>query len=216
VFPERKGYFLEYYEESKSWMPAGFRDWPEIEDNAGTLRVWKPGIMHGLLQTEGYASALIAVAPGTSVEIAAARLDGRLQRQRRVLMRGDPPEAWFVIDQLSLYREVGSAVVMSAQCARLAEIAAMPNVTMQVLPAVAHPANASELIVADGAAYAEHIAGGLVFTEEETVSSLSRIFSTILSESFRASESLALIEEVGAIWSRGESPLTQRATGDRA
>jgi transcriptional regulator with XRE-family HTH domain len=25
VFPERRGWFLEYYDESKSWVPAGFR-----------------------------------------------------------------------------------------------------------------------------------------------------------------------------------------------
>src|SRR5450756_3127283 len=34
VFPERKGWFTEYYEESKSWMPPGFRDWAEYEDDA--------------------------------------------------------------------------------------------------------------------------------------------------------------------------------------
>src|ERR1700727_4062389 len=27
VFPERRGWFLEYYEESKSWAPPGFRVW---------------------------------------------------------------------------------------------------------------------------------------------------------------------------------------------
>jgi Domain of unknown function (DUF5753) len=57
--------------------------------------------------------------------------------------------AWFVVDQLSLYRQVGSPDVMEGQMRQLAEVAAMPNVTVQVLPAVAHPANASELIVTD-------------------------------------------------------------------
>src|SRR5450756_2852050 len=37
VFPERRGWFLEYYEESKSWVPAGFRDWPELENKACLL-----------------------------------------------------------------------------------------------------------------------------------------------------------------------------------
>jgi hypothetical protein len=46
----------------------------------------------------------------------------------------------------------------------------MPNVTMQVLPAVAHPATASELIIADSdSAYAEHLAAGRVYTADETV-----------------------------------------------
>jgi hypothetical protein len=41
----------------------------------------------------------------------------------------------------------------------------MPNVTLQILPAVAYPANASVFIVTDSAAYGEHVAGGYVFTE---------------------------------------------------
>ncbi len=175
-----------------------------------------PGIMHGLLQTEAYASTLLQTSPGATSEMVTARLAGRMARQRRVLMRDDPPSAWFLVDQLSLYRLVGSAQVMAAQMGHLAAVAARPNVTLQVLPAVAHPANASELIVADSAAYAEHVAGGYVFTEEETVSRLTRLFNTILSESYRASDSAAMIEEVGQIWTAGASPATRTPTAARA
>ena len=89
----------------------------------------------------------------------------RMARQRRVLMRDDPLAAWFLVDQLSLYRLVGSAEIMAAQMSHPAAIAAIPNVTLQILPAVAHPANASEFIVTGSAAYGEHVAGGYVFTE---------------------------------------------------
>jgi transcriptional regulator with XRE-family HTH domain len=61
AWPERRGWFLEYYEESKSWIPAGFRSWAEYEDKATTLRDWYPGILTGLLQTEGYARAVLSV-----------------------------------------------------------------------------------------------------------------------------------------------------------
>jgi hypothetical protein len=36
-------------------VPAGFRNWAEFEDIARHLHVWAPGIIHGLLQTQGYA-----------------------------------------------------------------------------------------------------------------------------------------------------------------
>lgn len=216
VFPERRGWFTEYYEESRTWTPPGFRDWPEYEDKAINLRAWMPGIMHGLLQTEGYARALLEISPGVTDEMVTARLAARMARQRRVLMRDDPLSAWFLVDQLSLYRLVGSTEVMAAQMGHLAVVAAMPNVTLQILPAVAHPANASELIVTDSAAYAEHVAGGYVFTEEETVTRLARLFHTILSESYRASESAAMIEEVGQIWTAGASLASQTPTADRA
>jgi hypothetical protein len=217
AFPERKGWFTEYYQELLGWseVPAAFRNWTELEERAATLRVWKPGIIHGLLQTEDYAAALIATVSGTSAQTASARLASRIERQRRVLLRDDPPEVWFIIDQFSLYRLVGSPEVMADQMRHLATVAAMPNVTLQVLPAVAHPANASEFIVTDGATYAEHVVGGYVFTDDQTVSYLNKLFSTILSECYRASESLAMIAEVGEIWT-GESPHTQKATEDPA
>ena len=217
AFPERKGWFTEYYQELLGWseVPAAFRNWTEIEERAAALRVWKPGIIHGLLQTEDYAAAMIATVAGTSPQTAAARLANRMERQKRVLYRDDPPDVWFIVDQFSLYRLVGSPEVMSAQMRHLAAVAALPTVTLQVLPAVAHPANASEFIIADGATYAEHVVGGYVFTDDQTVSYLNRTFSTILSECYRASESLAMIAEVGEIWT-GESPPTQKATEDPA
>lgn len=100
--------------------------------------------------------------------------------------------------------------------ARMAETAAMPNITVQVLPAVAHPANPSELIVTDGAAYVEHLAGGLVYTEAETVTALSRVFTTIMSESEKASDSLAMFERLAETWATGASPVFQPRTAGHA
>ena len=217
VFPEMKGWFTEYYQELLGWseVPAAFRNWAELEEKAVMLRVWKPGNIHGLLQTEDYARAYIASLRGISAETAAARVANRMERQRRVLFREDPPEVWFIVDQLSLYRRVGSPEIMAAQMQHLAKVAAMPNVTLQILPAIEHPANASEFIIADNAAYAEHVVSGFVYTDEQTVSSLNKLSSMILSECFRASESLAMIAEVGEIWT-GASPLTQKPTEDPA
>jgi transcriptional regulator with XRE-family HTH domain len=215
VFPERRGWFLEYYEESKSWAPPGFRVWAEYEDKAANMRAWSPGVLHGLLQTEDYAHALLSTAPGVTDEIVATRLASRMGRQRRISERPEPPMSWFVVDELSLYRLVGSAEVMTAQMRRLATMAAMPNVTMQILPSVAHPAGASGFIVTDGAAYAEHVSGGYVFTDEETVSSLLRLFNSIHSESYRASESLRMIEGMAEAWAGG-SPLIQTPTAETA
>ncbi len=217
VFPDRKGWFREYYEESKSWMPAGFRSWGEHEDRAVTLRIWSPGILHGLVQTEDYAAAFLRTYPGATDEMVATRLKARMERQQRVLFRDDdPPEAWFVLDELSLYRRVVSPDVMARQTHRLVQIARQPNVTLQILPAVEHPANPSELIVTDSAAYVEHLAGGLVYADAETVSSLTRIFSTILSESYRASESLKILEGMAEAWMTGVSPRIRVPTEDRA
>jgi transcriptional regulator with XRE-family HTH domain len=215
AFPERDGWFLEFYDESRSWAPAGFRDWPEHEDRAARLHVWSPSILHGLLQAEDYARALLVTLPGASGEVVEGRLKSRMERQRRVLLRDDPPEAWFIVDEHSLYRHVGSPQVMAGQMHHLAEVSRLPGVTVQVLPAVAHPATQSGLLIADGAAYAEHVAGGFVYTDEETVSSLLRLFDTLRGESYRVSESLRTIERLGEIWTGG-SPPTAGPTAETA
>jgi hypothetical protein len=76
--------------------------------------------------------------------------------------------------------------------ARLRDAAALPLVTLQVLPAVAHNANASGFIVADDAtAYAEHVAGGYVFTDEQTGTSLAIRFDSLRGECMKVSESPA-------------------------
>lgn len=51
--------------------------------------------------------------------------------------------------------------------------------TVQVLPAVAHPANASGFVVTDDAALCEHVKGSYVYTDEQTVTSLERLFDTL-------------------------------------
>ena len=213
VFPERRGWFSEYYEESKSWTPPGLRSWAEHEDKAVRLSVWAPGIVHGLFQTRDYARTLIAALPGVTDEVIAARLASRMERQRRVLYRDDSPSVGCVVDHLALYRLVGSAEIMADQMRHLAEVAALPNVTLQVLPAVAHPATSSELIIADNsAAYAEHLAAGGVYTEDETVARLERLFDTIRGECYRVSESLAVMRKAEEVWT-GESRASAGPTG---
>jgi len=218
VFPGRRGWFTEFYDESRQWpeVPASFKSWPEYEDKAASLRVWSPSIIHGLLQTADYARALIAVQPHITAETAGARLESRMERQQRVMGRDNPPSAWFIIDELSLYREVGSTQTMTAQHRRLLQIAAMPTVTIQVLPAVAHPVNASGFLLADEAAWVEHAAGGFVYTEREIVSGLALRFDTLRGECYRVSESAALLERLEGIWKAGASPLTQTATAGTA
>ncbi len=122
-----------------------------------------------------------------------------------------------IVDELALYRCVGNAEVMAAQLRRLRDAAVTPRLTLQVLPAVAHNANASGFIVADDAtAYAEHVAGGYVFTDEQTVTSLATRFDSLRGECMKVSESAALLERMAEQWASGVSPLTQTATAAHA
>jgi transcriptional regulator with XRE-family HTH domain len=214
AFPERKGWFCEYYEESKSWTPAGFRSWAEYEDKATELLVWSPGIIDGLAQTEGYAGALLSIHPGASDEVVGARLKGRMERQRR-LLRDDGPDVGLLVDMPALYRAVGSAEIMAAQCAHLAGVARLDAVTLQVVPPVTIPLGTASLMLADDAAYTENALSGSVYTDDESVSRLRRLITTVRAEARPASESLAIIRKAEKQWT-GASRHTAAATAGSA
>jgi Domain of unknown function (DUF5753) len=168
-----------------------------------------------LFQTEAYARVFLSTLPSVPGEVIATRLANRMARQHRVLFREDPPSVSCIVDHVALYRGVGSPETMAAQMRHLLEVASLPNVTMQVLPAVAHPATASELIIADNnAAYAEHLAAGGVYIESETFTRLELVFTTIRAECYRASASAAIIRKAENLWtgaSRRSAARTDRA-----
>lgn len=210
VFPEKQGWFSNWHSESQSWpeIPATFRSWPDYEDRATTLRVWTPGIVDGLVQTQDYSRALIATEPGVDATTRDNRVGGRMERQQRFWERQPTVMTALVVDVMSLLRQVGSAEVMAAQLHHLLDIAAMPTVTLQVMRAVEHPVNNSGIMIADGAAWCEHSAAGYVFTDPETVRRLALRFDTLRAESYRAGESTALIRRLADIWATGVNPLT--------
>jgi hypothetical protein len=207
------GWFGEYYTNSRSWAPPGFRSWTEEVDNASSLRDWCPSIITGLLQTESYARVLLSVHPDVTDEVISTRLSGRMARQKRIFARDVP--MLFLVDQLSLYRLIGGPEIMAAQLDHLVTVASRPRVTIQVVPAVAVPSVAHGIVLTDSAAYSESAINGNVWTDEETLSSLGRVFDTLRSEAWRASESLALINEASELWTGGNL-LTATPTAETA
>jgi transcriptional regulator with XRE-family HTH domain len=216
AFPERKRWFREYFDESKDWTPPSWRSFAEYEERAVTLRDWYPGIVTGQLQTRDYARALLETFPAVTPEMVEARLTARMERQRRVLYREDPPTAWFVVDEVALYRFVGSADVMAAQILHLLDVSALPNVTVQVMPAKAHPANASGFVIADNSAWCENVKGGYVY-EDETITPLPALFDTLRGECLKVSETKTLLERMIGTWNRlGAKAPTVTRMGDSA
>jgi transcriptional regulator with XRE-family HTH domain len=106
-----------------------------LEDEASALRNYCPELIPGLLQTEHYARAVIrAVRPGYDDESVERRVTARLVRQKALLERERSPELLCVLNEAVLRRQVGDEHVMAAQLGALADAAARPNVTLQVLP----------------------------------------------------------------------------------
>ena len=105
-----------------------------LEAEAASLHTHQALLVPGLLQTEDYTRAVIrAVRPGVETAEIEKRVQGRMARQR-LLTESQPPEYWAVLDEAVLHRVTGGPEVMHAQLTRLVEAAAMPNVTLQVVP----------------------------------------------------------------------------------
>ena len=218
AFPELGGWFSEFYAESRTWIatPPWFRSWVEHEQQAATLRIWQLGVLSGLLQTEEYARAILAVNPGVTEDQVSERLAARLARQS-VLTRDDPPAAWFLLDEAALRRCVGSAAIMAAQLAHLAGLARLPNVTIQVVPNIAHAGLLGGFAIAEHAAYVETAVAGQVFEDAEIIAGLLTRFDTLRNEALRGSESLALIERMCEEWkAAGGKAATQVTTAESA
>jgi DNA-binding XRE family transcriptional regulator len=218
AFPDRGGWFSEFFAESRTWIatPPWFRNWVEHEQHAETLRLWQPSVLSGLLQTDEYARAILAVNPGVTEEQISARLAARLERQA-LLTRDDPPTAWFLVDEAALRRCIGSSEVMSAQLAHLVGVARLPNVTIQVVPNIAHPGLLGGFALTQRAAYVETAVAGQVFEEPEIIASLFTRFDTLRNEAFRGSESLALIERMCEEWkATGVKAVTLATTAESA
>ena len=105
-----------------------------MEAEAASIRI-NAHVVPGIFQTPGYAYEVIRrTGPAISAEDAERRVAARTARQDALFSRADLPEIHVVLDEALLHRQVGGPVVACQQLTALAETAAWPNVTLQVLP----------------------------------------------------------------------------------
>ncbi|GII67428.1 transcriptional regulator [Sphaerisporangium krabiense] len=115
-------------------LPNWFEAYVGLEEAATRIRCYEVQFIPGLLQTEGYARAVVMLGhpEGTEEEIQ-RRVDLRMARQR-LLERNSPPHLWAVIDEAALRRPLGGPDVMRGQIKHLIEAVSSPTVTVQVMP----------------------------------------------------------------------------------
>ena len=89
--------------------------------------------------------------------------------RQAILTRDDPPAVWFLVDEAALRRCVGSPEIMAAQMAHLTGVARLPNVTIQVVPNIAHAGLLGGFALTERAAYVETAVAGQVFEDAEII-----------------------------------------------
>jgi transcriptional regulator with XRE-family HTH domain len=105
-----------------------------LEKDATSICDYGMGVVPGLFQTSDYARAVLrAGVPRWVPEVVENRVGARMARQQ-LLYSEHPPHLDVVIDESVLHRVVGNPATMRAQLQRLLEVAALPSVTLRVVP----------------------------------------------------------------------------------
>jgi transcriptional regulator with XRE-family HTH domain len=115
-------------------LPDWFQGAAGEEAQAMRIQTYQCQLVHGLLQTEEYARALIrATQPRATEDRIEALVAARMARQ--AIFQGErPPYFWAILDEAVLRRPIGGPSVMVEQMERLLKESASPNSTIQILP----------------------------------------------------------------------------------
>ncbi|MEJ8670502.1 helix-turn-helix domain-containing protein [Streptomyces sp. NBC_01614] len=124
------GWWHSYSDVLPSWFPT----YVGLEGAASLIRAYEVQFVHGLLQTEAYARAVVRRGmKGASKADVDKRVALRLERQK-YLVDASAPEFHIVLDEAALRRPYGDREVMRGQLQHLIEISERPNVRLQIMP----------------------------------------------------------------------------------
>ncbi|MCR3730973.1 transcriptional regulator with XRE-family HTH domain [Streptomyces umbrinus] len=124
------GWWHSYSDVLPSWFPT----YVGLEGAASLIRSYEVQFVHGLLQTEAYAHAVVARGmKGASEADIERRVALRLERQK-YLVSESAPDFHVVLDEAALRRPYGDREVMRGQLQHLIDISQRPNVRLQVMP----------------------------------------------------------------------------------
>nr|WSX75806.1 helix-turn-helix domain-containing protein [Streptomyces sp. NBC_00899] len=121
----------------KAYMPSKMPTYRGLELDATVMRAFQPQFVFGLLQTRGYAAALYQIAKPvdeTTTEYIEHNVELRLERKELITRSTDPLEMRVIMDEAAVRRMVGGPDVMRAQFKEIVDLAALDNVTVQILP----------------------------------------------------------------------------------
>jgi hypothetical protein len=172
-------------------LPVWYQSYLDLEDAATLIRTYEVQFVPGLLQTDGYARAVIMLEHG---QADVGELDRRValrMARKRLLERPDGPRLWAVLDEAVLLRPIGGTRVHRAQLAALLEQCDHPNIRLQVIPFArgGHAASGGAFTILrfpleglPDTVYLEHLTGAIYLDRHEDVDRYSAAISTLFIE----------------------------------
>ncbi|MEU6817400.1 helix-turn-helix transcriptional regulator [Streptomyces sp. NPDC046860] len=195
------GWWHSYSDVLPSWFPT----YVGLEGAAHLIRVYEVQFVHGLLQTEGYARAVVRRGMrGASAEDVERRVALRLERQKHLLGE-HAPEFHIVLDEAALHRPYGDREVMRGQLRHLVEVSERPNVRLQVMPFDfgGHSGESGAFTLLSfpesdlsDVVYLEQLTSALYLDKREDVAQYEHALKELQQDSPGPEESRALIERI--------------------
>lgn len=142
-----------------------------LETDSVAVTTFDVSVLHGLAQTRRYSRALLEQRLPRHQPWEIDRLVEMVVHRKKALTRpGTPLRLTQIVDEAALRRVVGDPVVMAEQLGHLLELAALPTVTVQVLPfeAGTFRAHDGQFAILD---IPEELGSDVVFVESHTGSS---------------------------------------------
>lgn len=185
-----------------------FAEYLDLENEASELACFQVDAVHGLLQTEDYARALIGSGAGEIIEPNDMDkfLSLRMDRQQR--LTGDAPMSLQVIlGEAALHIEVGGPEVLHDQLGHLIDLTESPNIDVRVLPytAGAQPAvgcnytvlsfPVAEEAVEPEVIYTENIVSFVLQDDTEEVARYQRIYHQLWGMAVDAEATVGMIRQ---------------------
>ncbi|MEU4669364.1 helix-turn-helix transcriptional regulator [Amycolatopsis sp. NPDC023774] len=167
------------------------------EQAAKAMVEWSPLGIPGLLQTAGYARALLE-----STGLAAAEVERRIAvrlERRKLIVGADPLPFEALVGEAALRDTVGTAATMAGQLRSLASLSARPTITIRVVPSGIgwHPGLAGRFILYNirdsrPVVYFEHLSSGAFVADDYDVRQYRAAIEGIRKVALNAADSAAL------------------------
>jgi transcriptional regulator with XRE-family HTH domain len=185
--------------------PATLLELIDYESAASAISQLEPMVVPGVLQTEEYARAVLRASygEGSPAERVPALVELRTKRRELLTTEGAPMFS-FVLDESVIRRTAGSPAIMSRQLGHLADLADLPNVTIQVVPFTAglYPGTRGAFKVIEfddepdeNVAFLEGPRGDFISDDPEETSSYLEIFKQVAQLALGPPDSAGLLRE---------------------
>ncbi|MQY35054.1 hypothetical protein SRB17_30260 [Streptomyces sp. RB17] len=175
-----------------------------LEQQAAMIREFALSFVPGVLQTEGYADAVMRDAsfPPLVKEERAKAVATRLDRAR-ILEDARTPIVWALLDEVVLRRPIGGPQVMANQITHLVGLVQAERIRVHIVPLGhgGHPLLGGMVTLmwfADQppVAYEEGAFAGTVYDEPALVERIQAAYDLVLGEALPQRDSLALLRSI--------------------